>query len=152
MARRAFTTEFDVWTYRTGGDDEEGSWEQRLTTQDYDEAVAEAERLIDDLTASTISERGRFTIEGKRKTGQILFWWSENFNDSMEAEPAGRGHGWSEDYERYVNYEYPSNTALVVSAEQDLVEPEPDQPHYATGFCDRCGVETPKNLLHQIKP
>ncbi len=144
MARQGFTTELNVWT-RPKKDDS-ADWALQLTTEDPDEAQQAAEQAANARTISTVFERGRFMVEGKRKTDQIMFWWSESYYDTMEEEPQGRGHGWSEEYETFVDYEYPNGTALVIS---DIRSSEVDVPRqkqrYAMVNCEICGIELPQN-------
>ena len=56
------------------------------------------------MKGSAIYESGRFTVDGDEVVGGVLFWWSENSYTVMEGAPAGRGQGWSEDYEAEVLY------------------------------------------------
>ena len=46
-----------------------------------------------------------FSIKGNNFTGDVIFWWNEACLDEMEQEPQGRGFGWSDDHDCFVQYQ-----------------------------------------------
>ena len=98
----------NVWTLGRGP---RGQWTLQHTTADIDDATALFAELEKQGLQVALYELGLFAHEGRQVAGQVGFWWSANLNGYMQMEPEGRGAGWSDDFDAYVEYLLPEPSA-----------------------------------------
>lgn len=109
----SFSPNINVWTLGKGP---RGQWKLHHTTDSLEDAIEWFVRLDDQGKQVALYELGAFLHQGKRTAGQVAFWWNEAFNGHMESEPEGRGVGWSDDFDIWVEYEHPEDASSSLTA------------------------------------
>ena len=85
--------------------DQNGHWSSRQ--RNLTEAATFFEQQSDSGAHVAVYERGRYFHGSGYVIGFVGFCWSANLNEYMKGEPIGRGHGWTDQDDILVQYEYP---------------------------------------------
>lgn len=108
----SFSPNINVWTLGKGAN---GQWKLHHTTESLEDAVSWLLKLEAQGKQVALYELGMFLHDGMQVAGQVGFWWTANLYGYMEGEPQGRGCGWSDGYDTYVDYTFPEEPSSSMS-------------------------------------
>ena len=151
------TPSFKVWV---AADETGADWQLAYTSTDLIEAATAYDELARGGDHVAFYERGRFVHGAKYVIGFVGIYWTAGLNGYMQREPVGRGHGWTEDYDTFVQYEPPDDGYAERSAQPQAevayqvpapsVTASAPPKRYAEQCCQVCGVLAPMRDLHWL--